>query len=160
MKELFLKYYVELIFYANKLLEDENTARDVAIECIIKIAKKDYDANQKTIRHLLYLSVRNKCIDIKKHKNRYNLVEIKEQTTENAILEYDVILEFHDLYLAIKQLSPACQQVVYLHFFKNKSCVEIGEMLNKTASTIRSLKLKALVCLRKNLPYEHISNLL
>lgn len=62
------------------------------------------------------------------------------------------IPELDETWALVRKLPPAQRAVVVLHYYEDLSLVEIGQLLNRPASTVRSDLRRALARLRKALP--------
>lgn len=62
------------------------------------------------------------------------------------------IPEIDETWALVRKLPPAQRAVVVLHYYEDLPLVEIGQLLNRPASTVRSDLRRALARLRKALP--------
>ena len=61
---LFHRYYAALCFFANKILKDEEAARDVVQEVFIRFYEKSYDfPNLIALKSFLYSCVQSKALN-------------------------------------------------------------------------------------------------
>ena len=63
-KILFFQYYPEFFSFADMLLQDRLSAKNVTMEALFLLWKKHADfENEKNIKAFLYLTVRNHCLN-------------------------------------------------------------------------------------------------
>jgi len=63
-KVLFFQYYPEFFSFADMLLQDRVSAKNVTMEALFLLWKKHADFNnEKNIKAFLYLTVRNHCLN-------------------------------------------------------------------------------------------------
>jgi RNA polymerase sigma-70 factor (ECF subfamily) len=129
------------VYYALKFIHDRQAAEDVVIDSFIKFTDRSCD--DKNVRHMLYVAVKNSCID--------HLRSLERHATINRIpLPEDIpyeMLEANVLKLltaAMEKLPSESKQVIDLYYMQEKTCIEIGHLLHKPAATIRSIKRYAL----------------
>ena len=62
------------------------------------------------------------------------------------------IPEIDETWTLVRQLPTTQRAVVVLHYYEDLPLVEIGQLLNRPASTVRSDLRRALTRLRKDMP--------
>ena len=164
-KTLFRKYYSGLIFYATRLV-GEDDAEDIVQDVFVELwkRKETIDVGEH-IQAFLYRSVYTRALNVLKHrdiKGEYsNAMEIINQKR----LEFyqpdnnDVMMNIENKELmsninaAINELPEKCREVFklsYLHDMKNK---EIADVLNVSLRTVEAHMYKALKHLRERLKH-------
>ena len=149
-------YYPGLCVYAQKMISlPEEEARDIVQDVFVKFWNdcKKLDI-QFSIRSYLFVSVKNKCFDVLRKKNR----NIKVQEISN---EYDIADEAFETYIlseletlfnkSLTKLPERCREVFELsrlHGLKNR---EIAVKLNLSEKTIENQVTKALHILKEEL---------
>lgn len=164
-KALFRKYYPGLLFYATRLLgeeEAEDTVQDVFVELW---RRRDSIDMGEQIQAFLYRSVYTRAINALKHKMVESNYCAAMQEIEQRKIEFyqpdhsDVIRKIEDkelrkeIYSAINGLPDKCKEVFklsYLHDMKNK---EIAEILGISLRTVEAHMYKALKLLRGRLSH-------
>lgn len=162
---LFRKHYSGLLFYATRLIGEEDAediVQDVFVELWHNKAKINFDDN---IKSFLYKSVYTRSLNLLKHKivvDNYSAEEQKFYASKMSYYSYessDVIdrIENNELkkeiVKAINELPDKCKEVFkmsYLYEMKNK---EIADILGVSARTVEAHMYKALKLLREKLKH-------
>lgn len=150
---LFDFLYPSMCLFAHKFINDYDDAEDITQEIFIALWHhrtrfKDLDH----IKSFLYLSIRNKCLNLKKHRLiRKNYAENfpadNEYSFEENIIETDVI---QNLNTAIESL-PGQQKQVILQSIQGHTNDEIAENMQISPNTVRYHKKAAYKLLREKL---------
>lgn len=164
-KALFHKYYTNLLFYATRILGDEE-AEDVVQDVFVELWwRKDSIEMGEQISAFLYRAVYTRALNVLKHReivNEYEaaMLEIQKkrmefyQSNNNDVVERIENDELrHELREAIDKLPEKCRAVFklsYLHDMKNK---EIADVLGISLRTVEAHMYKALKCLREDLAH-------
>ena len=156
-KALFRRYYPSLIFYATRLVGEEE-AEDVVQDVFVELWKrKDSIEIGEQIQAFLYRAVYTRALNVLKHRNVEDgycaaMEEINRRRAEfyqpdnneviRKIEDRELRKEIHD---AINELPDKCS---YLHDMKNK---EIADVLGVSLRTVEAHMYKALKFLRNRL---------
>ena len=162
-KALFRRYYPSLIFYATRLVGEEE-AEDVVQDVFVELWKrKDSIEIGEQIQAFLYRAVYTRALNVLKHRNVEDgycaaMEEINRRRAEfyqpdnneviRKIEDRELRKEIHD---AITELPDKCKEVFklsYLHDMKNK---EIADVLGVSLRTVEAHMYKALKFLRNRL---------
>lgn len=162
-KALFRRYYPSLIFYATRLVGEEE-AEDVVQDVFVELWKrKDSIEIGEQIQAFLYRAVYTRALNVLKHRNVEDgycaaMEEINRRRAEfyqpdnneviRKIEDRELRKEIHD---AINELPDKCKEVSklsYLHDMKNK---EIADVLGVSLRTVEAHMYKALKFLRNRL---------
>ena len=157
-KALFRRYYPSLIFYATRLVGEEE-AEDVVQDVFVELWKrKDHIEIGDQIQAFLY-----RALNVLKHRSVEDgycvaMEEINQRRAEfyqpdnneviRRIEDKELRKEIHD---AINELPDKCKEVFklsYLHDMKNK---EIADILGVSLRTVEAHMYKALKYLRGRL---------
>ena len=155
-KLLFRKYYDNLLFYATRIVGEEE-AEDVVQDVFVELwRRKDTVTVGEQIQAFLYRAVYTRALNVLKHrdiKNSYEAVvtEINQKRVEFYQPDSnDVVKRIEDRELrrelseAINELPDKCKMVFklsYLHDMKNK---EIAETMGISFRTVEAHMYKAL----------------
>ena len=161
-KALFRRYYPSLIFYATRLVGEEE-AEDVVQDVFVELWKrKDHIEIGDQIQAFLYRAVYTRALNVLKHRSVEDgycvaMEEINQRRAEfyqpdnneviRRIEDKELRKEIHD---AINELPDKCKEVFklsYLHM-KNK---EIADILGVSLRTVEAHMYKALKYLRGRL---------
>ena len=156
-KALFRRYYPSLIFYATRLVGEEE-AEDVVQDVFVELWKrKDHIEIGDQIQAFLYRAVYTRALNVLKHRSVEEgycvaMEEINQRRAEfyqpDNNEDKELRKEIHD---AINELPDKCKEVFklsYLHDMKNK---EIADILGVSLRTVEAHMYKALKYLRGRL---------
>lgn len=162
-KALFRKYYPSLIFYATRLIGEEE-AEDVVQDVFVELwRRKDSIEIGDQIQAFLYRAVYTRALNVLKHRNVEDgycaaMEEINQRRAEfyqpdnNEVIRRIEDRELRkEIYNAINELPDKCKEVFklsYLHEMKNK---EIADVLGISLRTVEAHMYKALKYLRSRL---------
>ena len=160
---LFRKYYPSLIFYATRLVGEED-AEDVVQDVFVELWRRQESIEiGDQIQAFLYRVVYTRALNVLKHRNVESgycaaMEEINQRRAEfyqpdnneviRRIEDRELRKEIHD---AINELPDKCKEVFklsYLHDMKNK---EIADALGVSLRTVEAHMYKALKVLRNRL---------
>lgn len=151
---LFRHFYKPLVFYAMHFLAQQEEAEDAVQEVFIKLwENKHFHAIKNNLRHYLYQSVRNYCL---------NLLEEKKVRTESIDLGMDIAdSEYLDesewntridqLYKAVDSLPVRTREVFKRIVLDEKRHKEVAEEFEISVTTVKTLLARALTTLRAKL---------
>lgn len=164
-KTLFRKHYAGLLFYATRLV-GEDEAEDIVQDVFAELwRRKDSIEIGEQIQSFLYRSVYTKALNNLKHRAIVESHNAEEEEYYQRRLEYyqpdhsDVIRRIEDqelrkeIHVAINELPDKCKEVFklsYLHDMKNK---EIADVMNISLRTVEAHMYKALKFLRGRLSH-------
>lgn len=159
IKKFYEEYVVLFIAFANHFLSSEEECKDVVHDVFLSYweQRKMFD-DIILIRAFFYKSIRNKCLNIIRHRqiqNRYEAESLMQ--VERDDLVYKTILQkeiAHMLHHEIQKLT-GMEQKVLLAALHGKSNEEIAEEFHIAIATVKSYKAKAYAQLRLRL--HHLS---
>ena len=154
-KALFRRYYPSLIFYATRLVGEEE-AEDVVQDVFVELWKrKDHIEIGDQIQAFLYRAVYTRsveegyCVAMEEiNQRRAEFYQPDNNEVIRRIEDKELRKEIHD---AINELPDKCKEVFklsYLHDMKNK---EIADILGVSLRTVEAHMYKALKYLRGRL---------
>lgn len=151
---LFNKLYPIICSFSNKYLKNPHEAEDVTQEIFIKVwNQREKFESVEQIKAFLYLSAKNKCLNIikhfdvkEKHKREYIPVLDIESSFEENVIRAEVIAYIKN---SIDKLPAQRKKIIILSMngLKNK---EIAEELNISVNTVK---------LQKKIAYEKLKNI-
>lgn len=164
-KLLFRKYYANLLFYATRIVGEEE-AEDVVQDVFVDLWKrKDSVTVGDQIQAFLYRAVYTRALNVLKHRDIRNSYEAVATEINRKRVEFyqpdsnEVVKRIEDRELrkqlteAINELPDKCKMVFrlsYLHDMKNK---DIAETMGVSLRTVEAHMYKALKYLRERLGY-------
>ena len=138
----------KLLSFATNLLKDRNSAQDAIQDSLIAIVKgvrklKDH----RKFHAWIYQVTRNKCLDIirknHKYKNDSEIDSIQEPVASSTDMDTKL-----DMMSSINLLPHKQKNVIHLFYYDGFSVIEIANILNKPAGTIKSLLFDARATLK------------
>lgn len=164
-KLLFRKYYTNLLFYATRIVGEEE-AEDVVQDVFVELWRRQESMTVgDQIQAFLYRAVYTRALNVLKHRDIKNSYEAVMLEIHQKRIEFyqpdsnDVVKRIEDgelrkeLFDAINELPDKCKMVFklsYMHDMKNK---EIAETLGISLRTVEAHMYKALKLLRDRLGY-------
>lgn len=161
-EQVFDKYYGVLCSYSNRLIKDEETARETVSDIFLKLwQKREQIEITQGLKPYLFRCVYNSSIDYldaTKLTRLHIKVEISDKIKELIVEDGNYILDKlnyeeveSDVWKAINQLPPQCRNIFCLSRFNLFTYNEISEKLNISVNTVKTQICRALDSLRKNL---------
>lgn len=168
-RQLFRKHYTGLLFYATRLV-GEDEAEDVVQDVFVELwRRQDTVEVGEQIQAFLYRAVYTRALNVLKHRDIVGEYETAALEIHQRRLEFyepdhnEVIRRIEDKELrrelseAIRALPDKCRTVFvlsYLHDMKNK---EIADTLGISLRTVEAHMYKALKFLRDRLGWLHVT---
>ncbi|EJW92264.1 RNA polymerase ECF-type sigma factor [gut metagenome] len=167
-RKLFRTYYASLLFYAKRIVGDDE-AEDVVQDVFVELwHRKDTIEIGQQIQAFLYRAVYTRALNVLKHREVKDHYEALVQEIHQKRVDFykpdnnEVIRRMENMDLrkeiltAINELPDKCKVVFklsYLYDMKNKA---IAEALGISQRTVESHMYKALKLLRSRLQYIHV----
>jgi RNA polymerase sigma-70 factor (ECF subfamily) len=148
------RYWMKLYRVSNKILEDEELAKDVVQEAFVSLYEK---ASEKpiqnlqayliqTVKYLCFMQLRSGKIS-EKHLHRINQIEaLNVVENEYDAKELELILD-----KGIASLPQKCREVFFLSRYEYLSNKKIAAQLNISQKTVEHQITKALKVIRLSL---------
>ena len=137
---LFKRYYPRLLGYAVRFMQDEDMARDILQECFMTFWERRHLLAAVSLSSLLFLMVRNACLNYLKHSALVRHIPIdylNELNGEEKLYSADLMLSADEPVLyedlkrqiddALSHLSPRSREIFLLSRFKGLKNREIAE---------------------------------
>ncbi len=160
-KSVFYEYYPVLTYFANKYVNDIETAKEIVQEFFVRLYEKRFSLNIDTsFKSYLYKSVYNSCINyltqvaVREQHHRH----IKNMTHEKSVfseVDMNMVELEKKIYNEIEKLPAQCRRIFKMNRFDGLSNSEIAEKLQLSKRTVETQISKALRILRKNVPEEY-----
>lgn len=153
----FRVYYQTLCYFAYNYLKEQEGAEDVVQEVFIKLLDTTEGfENEEHLKHYLYKSVRNACL------NQVKLLGIRSEILNN--IQKNVSQDENDFFVnvvraevygeimeAVRELPNECGRVFKLAYIDGYNNEEIADQLSISVNTVKSQKNKAKIQLRERL---------
>lgn len=139
---LFHRYYAALCFFANKILKDEEAARDVVQEVFIRFYEKSYDfPNLIALKSFLYSCVQSKALNALEKQNTRTFLKQRLDTPkyeEATYFRHQIEAEiFEEIFAAIEELPSECRRIFKMSYLEHMDIREITEKLQIAESTVK-----------------------
>ncbi|GAF05641.1 RNA polymerase sigma-70 factor [Saccharicrinis fermentans] len=161
-QEIFMRYYQQLVVFANKMVYDLDQSRDLVQEVIVHFyEKRDHIEIHTSLKAHLYQSVRNRCLNYLKReqtiRNHHSRIfeERKESHQEFLDLMEEAELE-NKIFNIIHALPKQCQKIFEMSRFDGKSNADIAEELSISKRTVETQISNALKKIRAKL-FSHMA---
>ena len=155
-KELFVKFYFSLNSFARKHLEVKEMAEDVVQDTLYEFwVKKIQFATYLELKTYLYRTVRNKCLNILKHKQvkeKY-IVELRQKEEYDFFLNQILEEEVYTLLKEAIDSLPGQMKRVYELALLGHSNEEIAKILSISVDAVKALKKRGKKILQEKLKY-------
>jgi RNA polymerase sigma-70 factor (ECF subfamily) len=154
-------FYIPLCFFAEQIILDRPAAEDVVTDVFIKLWEKRGSFNtEENIKAFLYISTKNACRNILKHRS---YIKKHEELNKLPVFQEDWVLDkilftevYWALYNAIEKLPNQCQNVLKMSYLEQMKNQEIADKLNISINTVKTQKARAILLLRKKLGNKHL----
>ncbi len=153
-KLLFDTYYIPLVLFANKIIQNEHSSEDIVQETLINFwQKKSFNNVNDNLDYYLFRSVKNKTLNYLKSKDK--LQEIFISTTEDYnkadLPDTDDVEKYVKLYKIIEQLPQERRKVFDLVYIEGHKYQEAADTLGISINTVQTQLRRALQFLREKL---------
>jgi len=151
---LFETYYIPLVLFANRIIQNEHSSEDIVQETLISFWQKKRFLNVNTgLDNYLFESVKNKALDyIKSTDRRQELHQsVYEDYAENALFDNNEAYEYARLYKAIELLPEERRKVFKLVYMEGYKYREVADMLGISINTVQTQLRRSLQFLREKL---------
>ena len=149
---LFDLFNNRLVLFAKGMLPAGEEAADLVQEAFVALWQRmDSFADLSAIKVFLYLTVKNKCLNIYKHEKvvrRYNNNQPPAPEDKHLLLRLIEAEVAGEIQQALQQLPPGCRQVIHLSYFEGLRNHEIAERLHVSVNTVKTQKTRALRLMR------------
>ena len=156
VETFFKRHYGELCYFASRMIVDRDEAEDLVQDVFLKFFKaKARFENEDAAKGYLYLSVRNACLNRKRHEkvhDRYVESMAGEEALDPPAIESMIRSEvLGRVHKAIRELPPGCRTVLELSYFESLRNDEVAERLGVSVNTVKTQKARAIQLLRLKL---------
>lgn len=156
-EHLFKNYFKRLCYFAFQFVGNTAEAEDVVQDTFIKFwDQKENFNNEPAIKSFLYISVRNACLNINRHK-QIRLDHAETQPADSHIDQTDFLNDIikaetlTHIYQAVKTLPDGCKRIFVLSYFEELKNPQIAEMLEVSINTVKTQKYRAIKLLHEKL---------
>lgn len=152
--ELYERYFGDIYRYLYRHIGDAPEAEDLAESTFLKAWQNigRYEWQGKPFTSWLYTIARNQMIDSFRKKKNNALLDERQPSYDAAPDDLAIRQEtYADIRHALDYLTPMQRRLILLKFYQEKDNREIALLMGKTATTVRSIQMRALAALRRRL---------
>lgn len=144
-QKFFEENFPRLVLFADKYLDNQDIAADIAQECFIRLWYSDIEfESEEKIRGFLYTTARNLSLNHIKHARVAGLY-LKRETEQEEVFMYDNVMEeetYQLVHKAIDHLALQSKKIILLSL-QGYSNQEIADQMDVSVNTVRTLKQNA-----------------
>ncbi|MBQ8496730.1 MAG: sigma-70 family RNA polymerase sigma factor [Clostridia bacterium] len=161
-EEIVRTYREGLIFFTQRIVGDEMTAEDIAIDVFADVLMHRYRYHFKvSLKTYLYTLARSRAIDHIRRKKRFGTVSLSDAEYEISDTDSPEDTVFSDeqkerVHLALRQLPEDMRLAVHLIYFEELSYEETAKIMKKTKKQVDNLLYRAKNLLRSIIGKEGI----
>jgi len=151
---LFETYYIPLVLFANRIIQNEHSSEDIVQETLISFWQKKRITNVNTaLDYYLFESVKNKALDFLKSNDKRQevLTSAYEDYNKEAILDAEEAEEYAKLYKVIEMLPPERRKIFKLVYIEGYKYKEAADLLGISINTVQTQLRRSLQFLREKL---------
>jgi len=150
MKQIYRGYFDTAVSIAFKYVKDEDTAKDIAQDSMIKVWKKQdsFNPDKSNFFTWFYKIVKNTALDTyRKDKNK---IMLKTDAEGLSYIEcYSINVDTIDMISNLNKIKPKYSEVLSLSFIHGHTQVKISELLQIPLGTVKSRVKAGMKQLRK-----------
>ncbi len=156
-KELFLRYYTQLVVFARKVVVDDDLARELVQDVMVNFYEKRGEIKiHSSLKAHLYQSVRNRCLNQIKHtqirRDHHANIYMTHKNDEAYVDDKLEETELEQRIFSVIQTLPAqCKRIFEMSRFDGHTNQEIADQLKLSKRTVETQISKALKTLRTQL---------
>jgi RNA polymerase sigma-70 factor (ECF subfamily) len=152
-EKLFRDHFIELTYFARKIVEDMDGAKDIVHQVYINLWDRKEEINMGTpLKSYLYASVRNRCMNFIRDQKKFStneMPEIEDKIDSSHLLEHQETEA--RIQQAINELPEKCREIFLLNRFDGLKYSEVANELSLSVKTVEAQMSKALKLLREKL---------
>lgn len=145
-------YYPALLYYAYRMLNDKDEAKDQVDIAYIKIWERRESFNyHKVIKSWLYTTVRNQCLNLLQNDLRKKdfLKNIEIDNEQDHVHNMILAERANEVATYLDCLPKACREIITMYYYEGKNTSEIASELDLSPSTVKNQKVRGLELIRK-----------
>lgn len=146
--DLYDRHIDGAVRFAYLLTADEQLAQDLAHDAFVRLLRRFHDLRSKeAFGAYLKRTILNLVGDHQRGKQRSDRYQRMSPGAEVAVVQRDVDLE-QDLWLALQELPGRQRAAVILRYYEDLSEAQVGQVLDCSATAVKSLVARAMEKLR------------
>lgn len=157
IQTLFEQYYIGLVAFCGKMVQCDETARDIVQDVFVKLldSRTVLPLEEPVIKSYLYSMVRNASLNYLRREKLWNNYKqaneadpLSEENILDAIIYGETIRELHH---AIQLLPDACRNICELTYLEENSNKEAAALSQTSINTVKTHKRRAVSLLREQI---------
>ena len=161
LEEIYSEYYPKVLQYIQNHTNGHMDAEDIAQNVFVKVfAKWDtFDPAKSSVSTWIFNIMRNTLIDHQRSMSYRQHDELSEFLADDSddMLDSLILEEEQDrLADALESLSVEERDLIILHYYSERTLLEIAEMMRRPYGQIKRLHTKALKNLRQQMETPHL----
>lgn len=161
LEEIYSEYYPKVLQYIQNHTNGHMDAEDIAQNVFVKVfAKWDtFDSAKSSVSTWIFNIMRNTLIDHQRSMSYRQHDELSEFLADDSddMLDSLILEEEQDrLADALEALSVEERDLIILHYYSERTLLEIAEMMRRPYGQIKRLHTKALKNLRQQMETPHL----
>tara|TARA_Y100001972_G_C7667315_1_gene337882 strand:- start:9926 stop:10522 length:597 start_codon:yes stop_codon:yes gene_type:complete len=162
-EEIYNTYFERLFYYAKKITDSEEMAKDVVSDVFLNLLNKQTDFSEiNELESYLFVSVKNLSIHALSLDSRHlstvdienSLRRVEGLNPEEVLVEKELLKVIQD---AIENLPDQCKLVYHFVKGKNMKYKEAADELGITEGTVRNHLIKAVKTIKEKVE-QHIND--
>ena len=154
-EKLFKEHFVSITIYSRKIVQDTDTAKDLAHRCFVKVwEKRDTLPDDSNLKALLYRIARNLSINYVRDQKKFTTDEsLPFCESENSQADNDIVASELEAAIVdtIKHMPDKSREVFILSRYEKLSNLKISEKLGISIKTVEAHITSSLKMLRKKI---------
>ncbi|MBX2921650.1 MAG: RNA polymerase sigma-70 factor [Chitinophagaceae bacterium] len=154
LDRLFAQYYRSLVYFAMRIIKNQEEAEDIVIESFSKLwNNRERMESVQNIKGFLYLTTRNACVDYLRAQTKTRDIQKELRLLADPFIQ-DMDIEttraetLRYIYEEMEKLPYQCRNVFKLSVIKGLKSRDIASELNISVSNVTSQKSRAIQLLR------------
>jgi RNA polymerase sigma-70 factor (family 1) len=153
---IFERYHAPLRYFAERIIIDQEEAKDIVAESFIKLwEKRSLFHSLPNIWGFLSITTKNACINFLRDSERLDRrhaeaahLHKKDEHVLTQIIRAEVLRQVFE---AIEALPPQCRKIAQLSFIEGKKNHEIADEMHLSVQTVKNQKIRAITLLKVRL---------
>lgn len=134
VRNLYTTHYASLLYFAERIIRDPVTAREIVVETFIKLLnRRSYFDNQADIKAFLFITARNSCMDFLRYVKNGRQVEeaamVAPETEPDLTSEVNNAQAKRVMQETLNNLPAICQQVFTTLFIEGMQTTAAARQL-------------------------------
>ncbi len=152
-EELYIQYHPKVLGYIVNRVGNRSDAEDLASTVFLKVFKNitAFDDKKSSLSTWIYTITRNTVIDYFRRDSSFSPISETEASSDNVEdhLLHNEMLEA--LAIALEKMAERERDIIVLHYYREKTLIEIADMMKISYSYAKVLHKKAIKELKATL---------